>query len=112
MSLMTDAEIREAIEAGDIALDPLAEASLQPASYDLRLGDRAMITRTADVEKLRKRLEEDEPPSELKVDKEGSITIPAGAFSLIVTREKIRLSARYAGHLGLRSYYARKGLLL
>jgi dCTP deaminase len=108
---MTDSEIREALEAGDIGLEPMSERSLQPASYDLRLGNRALITKTQDIEKLKRRLE-DEQANEIDVAKEGSIAVPAGAFALIVTREKVRLSNQYAGHLGLRSYYARKGLLL
>jgi dCTP deaminase len=108
---MTDVEVREAIEAGDIGLEPMAEESLQPASYDLRLGDKALVTRSQDIEKLRKRIE-DKQASETSVVKDGTVSIPAGAFALVVTREKVRLSTSYAGHLGLRSYYARKGLLL
>jgi dCTP deaminase len=108
---MTDTEIREAMEAGNVGLEPMAEGSLQPASYDLRLGNKALVTKTQDIEKLRKRIE-DEKASETDVAKEGSVSIPAGAFALVVTREKVRLSTSYAGHLGLRSYYARKGLLL
>ena len=111
LSIMTDSEIREVIEAGDIGLVPMAELSLQPASYDLRLGDKVLVTKTQDIEKLRKRIEDDQA-RETDVAKEGSVSIPARAFALVVTREKVRMSPQHAGHLGLRSYYARKGVLL
>jgi len=109
---MTDTEIREAIDAGDIELAPIGETCIQPASYDLRLGDKAIVTKTQDIEELRERLKDNQGAAEINVSKEGSISVPAGAFALVVTRERIRLSAQYAGHLGLRSYFARKGLLL
>jgi dCTP deaminase len=111
VSLLTDGEIREAIDAGDVALEPLGEDSIQPASYDLRLGTRALITKTLEIDKLRERVEQDEA-SETNVEEAGSISVPAGAFALVVTRESVRFGAQYAGHLGLRSYFARKGLLL
>jgi dCTP deaminase len=111
VTLMTDIEIRDAITSGAIAIGPLDDEQLQPASYDLRLGDRAIVTRTVDIEKLRARVESESAP-EIDVARQGSVVIPAGAFALVVTRERVTLSAEYAGHLGLRGSFARKGLLL
>jgi dCTP deaminase len=111
VALLTDTEIREALTTGEIVLDPLSDKSLQPASYDLRLGEKAIITRSADIEKMRSRIQDEQAP-ELDIAQAGSVTIPAGAFALIVTKERVRLSPQYAGHIGLRSYFARKGLLL
>jgi dUTPase len=48
----------------------------------------------------------------IEVARARSLRIPAGAFALVVTKERVKLSADYAGHLGLRSDFARKGLLL
>lgn len=109
---MTDTQIREALDSGEIVLDPLANENLQPASYDLRLGDRAIVTRRVDVEALRQRLQEDVVVPEINVADEGGFSVPAGSFALVVTKELVRLGPQYAGHLGLRSYFARKGLLL
>lgn len=111
MTLVTDAEIREAIAARDVEIDPLEEQNLQPASYDLRLGERAIVTRSVELDTLRDRIAEDGLP-EIDVSREGSISVPAGGFALLVTRERIKLSRSYAGHLGLRSAFARKGILL
>jgi dCTP deaminase len=112
VTLLTDTEIREALRSGEITLDPLADDNLQPASYDLRMGDRAIVTRRVDVERLKQRLEDDEAVPEIDVAEEGGFSIPAGSFALVVTRERVHLGQQYAGHLGLRSYFARKGLLL
>src|ERR687883_881372 len=111
MSLMTDTEIRAAITSGAIAIGPLGDEQLQPASYDLRLGDRAIVSKSVDIEKLRERVESGSVP-EIDVARKRSLAIPAGAFALVVTKERVKLSAEYAGHLGVRSYFARKGLLL
>jgi dCTP deaminase len=111
VTLMTDTEIRAAITSGAIAIGPLGDEQLQPASYDLRLGDRAIVSKSVDIEKLRERVESD-PVPEIDVARKRSLTIPAGAFALVVTKERVTLSGEYAGHLGLRSYFARKGLLL
>ena len=111
MTLLTDNEIRDALASEQIEIDPIDEANLQPASYDLLLGDRAILTRSVELEKLRERVQED-PTPEIDVAQEGAVSVSAGAFALVVTRERVRLSASYAGHLGLRSYFARKGLLL
>jgi dCTP deaminase len=108
---MTDTQIREALESCEVVLDPLSDESLQAASYDLRLGARAIVTKSVDVEKLREKVENEAAP-ELDVARAGSVAIPAGSFALVVTRERVRLSPRHAGHIGLRSYFARKGLLL
>src|SRR5919108_984683 len=108
---MTDTEIRDAISSGAIAIGPLGDEQLQPASYDLRLGDRAIVTKSVDIERLRERVESESMP-EIDVAQARSLRIPAGAFALVVTKERVTLSAEYAGHLGLRSYFARKGLLL
>lgn len=110
---MTDTEIREALDSEAIEIEPLFDENLQPASYDLRMGDRAIVTKRLDVERLRERLADDEDAvPEINVEAERGFTLPAGSFALVVTKERVRLSQQYAGHLGLRSYFARKGLLL
>lgn len=112
VTVLTDTELREAIEAGDIELSPLGEESVQPASYDLRLGEKAIVTKALEIEKLRERVEDDTEAVETNVADAGSISVPAGAFALLVTKERVRFSAQHAGHLGLRSYLARKGVQL
>jgi dCTP deaminase len=46
---LSDRDIRAAIEIGNISISDFDEARLQPASYDIRLGDRFLIVRDDSV---------------------------------------------------------------
>jgi len=112
MPLLTYIEIKEAVEKGEISIENFdIEKSLQPASYDMRVGKRAIVSKSITLEEFKDKVTK-ETTKELDLEKEGSITIPAGAFCLITTYEKIKLSTNYAGHIGIRSYFARKGLAI
>ena len=95
--MMSDVDIKAAMEAGDLVIEPFHEASLQGSSYDARIGNRALLGGT---------------DNEINIVDRGSITIRPGEFILIVTREKFKISPTIAGHLGIRSYYSRKGLVV
>ncbi|MBW2984500.1 dCTP deaminase [Candidatus Woesearchaeota archaeon] len=110
MALLTDNEIKEAIKTKGIEIAPFdGEHCLQPASYDLRVGKRAIITKSMGLEELKKKVEKEES-TEIDVEKAGSMTVPAGGFALVTTLEKIKFSNLYAGHIGMRSFFTRKGL--
>ena len=95
--LMTDKQIKEAMEAGDLVIEHFHEPSLQGSSYDARIGNRAILGGT---------------DTEINVADRGSVTIRPGEFILIVTREKFKLNSTITGHLGIRSYYSRKGFVV
>lgn len=109
MALLTDLEIKEAMEKDGLEIEPFDEESLKSASYDVRLGTRAIITRTVSLDELKGKIQKEEI-KEVNVEKEESITIPGGAFALAATLERIKLPNNYAGHIGMRTYYTRKGL--
>ena len=95
--LLSDAEIKAALKAGELGLDPFEQDCLEAASYDARLGGRALVGGT---------------DHEIDVSREGSVTIKPGEFVLLLTMEKFKLSDSIAGHLGVKSYYTRKGLVV
>lgn len=95
--LMNDHAIRKAIQDGEIVLENFNERFLQSASYDMRLGDEAITS---------SRREKIYPA------KSGLLTIAPGDFALAATYEYIELPATIAGHIGLRSAYAKKGIVL
>lgn len=95
--MMTDADINEAMQRGELVIENFSGASLQASSYDARVGNRALLGGT---------------DTEIDVAEKGSVTIRPGEFVLIVTREKFKLKPTIAGHLGIRSYYSRKGLVV
>jgi dCTP deaminase len=112
VSLLTDKEILAALKSGFIQIDPFDESEcLQGSSYDMRLGNKAIVSKVMTLEELRSGVESGEV-KELNLQTERSLSVPAGAFSLAITYERIRLSVNYAGHIGLGTYYARKGLMI
>ena len=112
MALLTDIEIKEAIQNKKIEIEPFEEEKcLKGTSYDLRLGKCGIISKSVTLEQLRTKTEAEEV-KEIDIETEASITIPGDAFALVNTRERIWLSPMHAGHIGMRSYYARKGLAL
>lgn len=112
MALLTDVEIKEAMSQGDIEIDPFDEEQcLKGTSYDLKLGKRGIISRAVTLEELKRKIQAEET-KEINIEREESISIPGGAFALVNTLERVKLSTMYAGHLGMRTYYIRKGLSL
>lgn len=95
--LMTDAQIREAVTTRKMVIDNYDPKNLQPASYDMRLGEQAITSSTRE---------------KINPSQKGLLIILSGDFALVTTHERVKLPQDIAGHLGLRSHYAKKGLVL
>lgn len=95
--MLTDEEIRQAISAGLMEIDPLQDECVEPASYDFRVGTEAFVSGS---------------DSKIKVDEKGLVIIDPGEFAVLSTRERVRCGPQIAGQLGLSSDYARLGLML
>lgn len=95
--MLADTEIRSAISNREIVLDPFSPDRLEPASYDARIGEWAFSS------SLREKI---------RLSEKGILVIEPGEFAVVETRERITLSNRIAGQLGLRSEYAQQGLLM
>ena len=96
--ILSDRDIRAACsdELGEVRIEPFSEASVQPASYDLRVGDQSASSSTKQL---------------IDLTKTGFIQISPGDFVIVTTYEKLALSARHVARFGLTSSYARKGLI-
>lgn len=95
--LLSDVQIRDALKSGDLAIEPFDEKCLEPASYDIRLGRYAFSSKTKEKRDLQAA---------------DVLTIEGGEFAIVETLERVQLSRSMAGQLGLRSEYARRGLLM
>ena len=95
MTLLHRDGIQTARQNNILSIQDFADECLQPASYNLRLGNEAITS-----------------SQRAKIDPsaKGLLTIPAGDFALVKTFERVKLSPRIAGHIGLRTHYAKKGL--
>ena len=95
--LLSDSEIKETMERGEIKMEFYEPKMLQPASYDMRIGKRLLVSGNE---------------RELDLEKAGSFNLKAGEFALLTTVENITLSNNIVGHIGLKSYYTRKGVIV
>ena len=89
-------QITEAVKANEISIIPFLEDQVQAATYDLKVGDQGATTSTKKI---------------INIKDNGYIIIQPGDFAVITVLEEIRLGNQYAGRIGLRSKYARKGLI-
>jgi len=94
--MMSDQEIKDAIESGQLVIEPFFADCLQPSSYDLSLGGFAYLS--GKVEKI-------------DVEHKDLDLLP-GQFALVITYEKLKMPADIAGYIGISSRWTRKGLLL
>lgn len=94
--ILTDRQIREACRNGDITIEPFEESQIQAATYDLRVGAQAATTSTKKM---------------IDVKETGYFSLTPGDFGVVTVLEEIALGPQYAARFGLRSKYARKGLI-
>jgi len=94
--ILVDEEIKEAVNNNKVGISDFSDDCLQPASYDMRVGEEGFTLSAGKV-------------INIKID--GELEIQPGDFALVMTHEKLRISADMLGRFGLRSMYARMGLL-
>ncbi len=96
--MLTDKQIEDAIKAGELDIENFdKEECLQPASYDMRLGRWAYTSQSNE---------------KIDLEKKGLLVIDQGEFAVVELYERIKCSNIIAGQLGLRSEFAKRGLLL
>lgn len=94
--ILNDAQIAAAVRDGDIVIDPFDERQVQAATYDLRIGPQGATTSSKKIVDVRER---------------GYIALEPGDFGVVTVLEELRLGPQYAARFGLRSKFARKGLI-
>lgn len=94
--ILASQQITSAYKKGDIVIAPFDEEQIQAASYDLRVGEQGATTSTKKL---------------VNIKEIGYLVLQPGDFAILVCLEELRLGPQYAGRFGLRSKYARKGLV-
>lgn len=92
--ILSDLDIKKFIDDGEIYISNFS-GDLEPASYDLRVGDQGIAA-----------------DGIVDIKKNQHIRISRGSTAVIYPIEEIRLSMKVAGRYGIRSYFARRGLVL
>lgn len=94
--ILVDTDIRDTVGQGAIGIEPFEDAQVQPASYDLRVGPAGISTKSA---------------GKVDVEARGYFELHRGDFGILLTREIIRFDSHHTARIGLRSKYARKGIV-
>lgn len=108
--MLSDLDIRRAIVAGALAIDPFSETHLQPASYDLTL-DRHLLVPDPGVTEVDLAQVPPGHMSPLTVDNSG-VVIEPGEFLLACTRESVHVGPGYLGRVEGKSSLGRLGLIV
>ena len=94
--ILTDDDIIKAVKAGAVRIEPYSDRQVQPASYDLRIGHEGITTKSGGV---------------VNIEEKGLLMLSPGDFGIVITLEEIELDRRHTARIGLRSKYARKGII-
>lgn len=94
--ILTDRQIADACSRGDILIEPFEDRQVQAASYDFRVGGQGATTSSKKL---------------VNIKEQGYLLLNPGDFGVLTVFEEIKLGSQYAARFGLRSKYARKGLI-
>jgi len=92
MGILSDIDIREYMDQGELGIEPFIEKNLTPNGYDLSI-EEVYIKKTDEH------------------IKEGIATVPPLTWFAISTKEFVKMGASVTSQLWIRSSYARKGVL-
>lgn len=95
--LMTHLDIEQALQEKALVISNFDKHYLKPIAYTARIGNRVLVGGQE---------------QEVDLSSVGTITIKAGDFMMFNTIECFTLSGKITGRIGMRSHWARKGLIL
>lgn len=108
---LTDRDIRQAVEAGDITLTPFVPSRLQPASYDILLGNTFVVTdphSTTHIDPVKKIFPK---TREVVISDDGTFVLHPGVSILGYSKDHFG-SKKYMVEVNGKSSLARIGLLV
>ena len=94
--ILSDQNIKESYINGELKIEPFEDTQIQPATYDMRVGRFGVTTSSK---------------KKTNIEDAGYILLEPGDFGAIEVYEEIKLNNTIAARFGLRSKYARKGLM-
>lgn len=110
--ILSDKDIKAAIAAGKISIEPLYDGAVQPASVDLHLGKKFLIFRNTAHAFIDVREPIKDFMEEVEIDADRPFIIHPGEFALGVTTEKVTLGTDMVGRLEGKSSLGRIGIII
>lgn len=108
---LSDVDIKKAVKGGKIVIKPFDEKRLQPASYDIRLGNKFVVNdenSTHIIDPVKKRFAK---TREIKI-KDGAEFVLHPGISVLGTSKEFFGSDHYLVQVGGKSSLARVGLMI
>lgn len=109
--LYSDRDIRAAIDAGDLIIDPFDPELVQPSSVDVRMDRYFRVFNNSKYTHIDPKQQQDDLTSMVEVAEGESFVLHPGEFVLGSTLERFVLPAHMAGRLEGKSSLGRLGLL-
>lgn len=110
--ILSDKDIKIALEKGDITISPFSTEYLQPASVDLHLDKHFLVFNTHQYAVIDPKLPIDEMMSPIEITDDGYFVLHPGEFALGLIYETTGVSDSYVGRLEGKSSVGRLGLLI
>ena len=110
--LLSDKDIKNAILSHEIVVDPYDESMVQPASIDLRLGNKLRVFRSTRIPHIDVMQELPNLTELVEIDEVNPFYLHPNEFALGVILEKVRLPSNLAGRLDGKSSLGRLGLMV
>ncbi|QNQ91150.1 dCTP deaminase [Corynebacterium poyangense] len=109
--LLSDRDIRAAIDSGDLQIDPFDSSLIQPSSIDVRMDRLFRVFNNSRYTHIDPKLEQEDLTSLVEVAEGDSFVLHPGEFVLAATLEHFTLPPHLAGRLEGKSSLGRLGLL-
>jgi dCTP deaminase len=113
--ILSDREIRSALESGHLAIEPLddPEVQIQPASVDMRLGNRFVVFRHSSKPYIDPAVDDAAEYTEVvQIADDEAFYLHPGEFVLGTTRERVRIPEDLVGRVDGRSSIGRLAILV
>ncbi|WKD62136.1 Deoxycytidine triphosphate deaminase [Corynebacterium ciconiae DSM 44920] len=109
--LLSDHDIRDAIDSQALVITPYDESLVQPSSIDVRMDRFFRVFNNSKYTHIDPKLQQDELTSLVEVEEDEPFVLHPGEFVLGATLERFRLPGDLAGRLEGKSSLGRLGLL-
>jgi dCTP deaminase len=110
--ILSDKDIRLALEGGEIEINPFNEKSLQAASVDLHLDRHFLVFNTKNNHVIDPKKPMDEMMEEISISGDEPFVLHPGEFALGLILEKTGVSSNYVARLEGKSSIGRMGMLI
>jgi len=110
--ILSDRDIRAALDAGRVVIEPLADSAIRPSSVDLRADGSFLVFANHRYPYIDVRAEQPELTELVKVDEDEPFILHPGEFVLGSTYERVTLPDDLVSRLEGKSSLGRLGLLV